>query len=129
VSLSSILDFVGRALLVMALVFLAIGVLRARPVSAQDSSNSGVSADEIQRLERIWRADWRSAASLLCLALLAFALTLLGNGPFFTESSGNAAGGLVLIAGILGLILAIVLVIRYIALSRALRDLDNRTRN
>ena len=128
-SLSSILDFVGRALLVMALVFLAIGVLRARPVAAQDSSNNGVPADEIQRLQAIWRADWRSAASLLCLALLAFALTLLGNGPFFTESSGNVAGGVLLIAGILGLILAIVLVIRYIGLLRALRALDNRVRN
>jgi len=51
--------------------------------------------------------------------LLAFALTLLVDGPFFTKSSGNVAGGVVLIAGILGLILAIVLVIRYISLSRA----------
>ena len=77
----------------------------------------------------IRRADWRSAASLLCLALLAFALTLIGSGPLFTEPSGNVAGGVVMIAGILGLILAIVLVIRYTALSRALRGLDNRVRD
>ena len=110
----------------MALVFLAIGVLRTWSVSARDSSNGGVSVTEIQRFERIWRADWTSAAFLLCLALLCFALNLLGSGPFFTQPSGNVAGGVVLITGILGLILAIVLVIRYIGLSRALRGLDNQ---
>jgi len=113
----------------MALVFLAVGLLRTWPVSVRDSSNSGAAAHEIRRLERIRRADWRSAASLLCFALLAFALTLLGKGPFFTESSGNVAGGVVLIVGILGLILAIVLVIRHMGLSRALRALDNRVRD
>lgn len=113
----------------MALIFLVIGTLRMLPVSARGWTSRGVPSDEIQRLATIRRADWRSAASLLCFALLAYALTLLGRGPFFTEPSGNVAGGVVLIAGILGLILAIVLVIRYIGLSHALRALDNRIRN
>jgi len=128
-SLSSILGFVGRALVIMALIFLVIGTLRMLPGSARGSSSREVPSDKIQRLEMIRRADWRSAASLLCLALLAFALTLIGSGPLFTEPSGNVAGGVVMIAGILGLILAIVLVIRYTALSRALRGLDNRVRD
>jgi len=128
-SLSSILDFVGRALVIMAFIFLVIGTLRMLPASARGSSSGEMPSGKVQRLETIRRADWRSAASLLCLALLAFALTLIGSGPLFTEPSGNVAGGVVLIAGILGLILAIVLVIRYMALSRALRALDNRVRD
>ena len=113
----------------MAFIFLVIGTLRMLPVSDRRSSSREVPPDEIKRLVTIRRADWRSAASLLCLAFLAFALTLIGSGPLFTEPSGNVAGGVVLIAGILGLILAIVLVIRYIGLSHALRALDNRIRN
>jgi uncharacterized membrane protein len=128
VSLKSTLGYVGMVLAIIALVFLAIGVSRTRSLSVRRSTAIGAS-DERQRLKAIRRADWISAALLLCLALVAFALTLIETGPFFTERSGNIAGAMVLISMIVGLIVAIVLLIRLVALSRALRALGNSRRN
>ena len=104
----------------MALVFLAVGTLRTR-------SFLEVPFEEMQRLKAIRRVDWRSAALLLCIALPAFALSLVESGPFFTGPSGNVAGGVVLIALVVGLIVGIVLGIRYMDLSRTLRALDRRS--
>jgi len=110
----------------MALVFFVIGTLRT-PSSPPHSSDVEVPSEEIQRLKAIRRVDWRSAALLLCIALPAFALSLIEGGPFFTAPSGNVAGGVVLIALIVGLIVGIVLGIRYMDLSHTLRALDHRS--
>src|SRR5215472_16418388 len=99
----------------MALIFLVIGTSRKRLQSAHYSSRA---LGEMQRIKAIRRVDWRCAALLLCVALFAFALSLIGTGPFFTEPSGNVAGGIVLIAQIVLLIVGIVLGIRHMDLSR-----------
>src|SRR2546425_10531533 len=109
-SLSSILGYVS-----IALIFLVIGVARTRRSYAGTSNiKASIPTAEAARLKIIRRADWRCAASLLCAALVAYALSLVGTGPFFTEPSGNATGGVLLIASIVGLILAALLVIRHI---------------
>jgi len=125
VSLSSILSWLGLALVAMASIFLVTGTLRTR--SARHSSGTEVPSEEMQRLKAIRRVDWRSAALLVCVALVAFALSLSESGPFFTGPSGNVAGGVMLIALIVGLIVGIVLGIRHMDLSRTLRALDNRS--
>lgn len=88
------------------------------------STRGGLPAEEIQRLKAFRRADWTAAVLLVGIALLALASTLIGSGPIFEEPSGNVADGVLLIAGMVGFILAIVLLIRYMALSHAPRGLD-----
>ena len=124
-SLSSILDYIGTALLALAFVFLVLAALRMSSLSARRSSRRESLPKISERLQAIRRADWKCAAWLCCIALAAFALSVLGSGPFFTEPSGNTAGGAVLISGVVGLLLAIVLIIRYMNLSRALRAMDD----
>jgi len=123
VSLSTILDYLAIGSVVTAFIFVVIGAarIRRRPI--------GFPAEEVHRLKALRRADWRSAASLFCIAFLAFALSVTERGTFFTQPSGNTAGGLLLVAAIFGLILALVLLIRYIAVSRALRALDHHARD
>jgi uncharacterized membrane protein len=124
VSLSSVLTHVVMDIAFLAFIFLVIGAARM----PRQSTLGALSAEEIQRLKAIRRADWRSAVLLLGIALLTWTTTLIGRGPFFDERSGNVAGGMLLIAGIVGLILVIVLLIRYMGLSRALRTLETRSR-
>lgn len=124
-SLSSILSYIGVALAILALLFLLIGALRTDAPSNPPCRGRESLSRESQRLKAIRRADWRCAASLLFFAFLAFVLSLIGR-PFFTESSGNIAGGALLIAALVALLLVLVLIIRYIELSRALHALDDR---
>jgi len=122
VSLSSILAYIGMVLAILAATFFLIGALRTR-LSIQSSRVGESLSKEFDRQKIIRRADWRCAASLLSIAFLSLALSLIGR-PFFTERSGNIAGGAVLIAAIVAFLLAIVLIIRYVDLSRALRRSD-----
>jgi hypothetical protein len=123
VSLSTILDYLAIASVAVAFIFVVIGAARTRRHAI------GFPAEEVYRLKALRRADWRSAASLLCIAFLSFALSVAERGTFFTQPSGNTAGGLLLVAAIFGLILALVLSIRYLEVSRALRALNHRTRD
>jgi len=120
--------YVSVALIFLAFVFLVIGVARTRRTNAVPSLETSIPAVAAARLKIIRRADWRCAAWLLCAALVAYASSLVGTGPFFTEPSGNVAGGFLLIAGIVGLILAALLVVRHIGLYRALRDWNSQAR-
>src|SRR6266404_6531158 len=104
-------------LIFLAFIFFLIGVARAgRTFERPSSTKAGIPAVSVERLRIIRRADWRCAASLLYAALVAYALTLVGTGPLFTEASGNVAGGVLLIAGIVGLILVALHLVRHIGL-------------
>jgi hypothetical protein len=129
VSLSSVLRYVSVALIYLAFIFLVIGVARTRRTNAGPSLEASIPTVAAARLKIIRRADWRCAAWLLCAALVAYALSLVGTGPLFTEPSGNVAGGFLLIAGIVCLILAALLVFRHVGLHRALRDWDAQARD
>lgn len=126
VSIASILAYVGVALVVLALVFLLIGIARTSGRAPHPGTGTSISASDVRRLRIMQRADWRCAAYLLCAALLVLGVSLAGTGPFFSEASGNMAGGVLLIAFIIGLGLLILLFLRHWAISRALRKLENQ---
>jgi hypothetical protein len=117
--------YLSIALVSVAFIFLVIGLARTVRLSAgPPGSEARIATTEVERLRRIQRVDWKCSVSLLGVAVVAYVVASLGTGPFFTEPSGNIAGGVLLIAAVVGLVLAILLLIRHIGLSRALRDLD-----
>ena len=79
---------------------------------------------QLARLRAVQRADWKCGAGLLGVALIACAIDLFGTGPYFYEPSGNTAGGVVLVAVLVGLVVIIALLVRHATLSRALRKLN-----
>jgi len=77
------------------------------------------------RARLVRRADWSCSAALLAVALVAFAASVIGARPVFTQPSGNMSGAVVLIATLTAIVLGVVLLIRYLILSRVLRDFDD----
>ena len=120
-ALSSLLNYLGVALLCCAGAFFLIGVARTAR-RAPFSGRGGGHDDELLRARLIQLADWKCSAGLLATALAAFVTSLIGPGPFFTRPSGNAAGAVLLIAAALAFILIVALLVRHVSLSRALRD-------
>ena len=64
------------------------------------------------------------AAALFGVALVAVVASLLGTGPAFTEPSGNAVGGAMLVAVIVLVVVLLTLFLRHALVSRALRRHD-----
>ena len=122
-ALSSVLRYLGVALLCFAGAFFLIGVLRT--AGHASPRKGGNQEPEMLRARLVRRADWTCSAALLTVALVAFATSVIGTGPVFTQPSGNLSGAVVLIAALTANVLATVLLIRYLILSRALRDFDN----
>lgn len=120
-TLSSLLIYTSSALAFVASVFFIIGVAQS------DSLFGGmrhVDGTELARLRAVQHADWKCGTGLLGVALVAYAVKLFGTDAYFSESSGNIVGGVVLIAGVVGLVVVIALFVRHVTLSRALRKLD-----
>ena len=120
-SLSSLLAYTSAALAFVALIFFLIGVARS------DSPFGGikhVDGTELARLRAVQHADWKCGTGLLVVALMAYAANLFGTGAYFFEASGNIGGGVLLIAGVVGLVVVIALFVRHVTLSHALRKLD-----
>jgi hypothetical protein len=128
VSLALILTYVGGALVFLAFVFLLIGAIRTKRLPVH-GMKTGVAASNVGRLLAIRRADWRCARHLLYLAVLLMMISLTSTGAFFTEPSGNVAGGALLIGALVGPLCIVVLVARHRFLSRALRDLESAVGN
>ena len=76
------------------------------------------------RRRAMQQVDWKCGAVLTGLALVALSTKLVGRGAYYDEPSGNIGGGVLLIAGVVGLIVFIALIVRHVYLSRALRELD-----
>ncbi len=122
VSLAVILAYVGSALAFLAVVFLLIGAIRTSRLRLP-RIKTGVVASDL-RLLALRRADWRCARHLLYLAIFLMVISLVSTGAFFTEPSGNVAGGALLSGALVGLLCVVVLVGRHRFLSRALSDLE-----
>lgn len=125
-ALSSVLRYLGVALACFAGAFFLIGVVRTAgrttPSPAWKAENKDT---EMLRARLVRRADWSCSAGLLAVAVVAFVTSLIETGPFFSRPSGNTAGAVVLIAALTAIVLSIALLIRYLILSRALRDFDS----
>lgn len=124
-SLSALLTYTGVALALVAFIFFLIGCARydwriAPPVN----KTRHVDRTELARIRALQRADWTCAVLLIVVALVAYISPLFGAGPYFNEPSGNIAGGVLLIAGIVSLATIIALLVRHLTVSRALRKLD-----
>lgn len=102
---------------------LAIGLARTTRLAARRRQKP-VYGKEAERLRILQRFDWQCAAALLGAALVGVAASRLGAGPAFTEPSGNAAGGALLIAAIVLAVVLLTLSVRCGIVSRALRKLD-----
>ena len=124
-TLSSILTDTSTALAFVAFAFLLMGFARKRRAKARPNDRtSNAGGTELMRRRAVQQADWKCGAVLLGLALVAYATTLIGNGAYYDEPSGNMAGGVLLIAGVVGSIVFIALIVRHVYLSHALRELN-----
>lgn len=122
-ALSSVLRYLGVALVCFAGAFFLIGAARtAGHTSPRKGSNQDT---QMLRARLVRRADWSCGVGVLAVALAAFVTSVIGTGPVFTQPSGNMAGAVVLIATLTAIVLGVVLLTRYLILSRALRDFDN----
>jgi hypothetical protein len=124
-TLSAILTYTSAELALVALIFFLIGFARSgwriAPPPSRTTHDDGT---EVARVRAIQRADWKCAAGLLGVAFVAYALKHYGTGAYFDEPSGNIAGGMLLVAVLVGLITIIALIARQLTLSRALRKLE-----
>jgi hypothetical protein len=126
-ALSSLLNYLGLALLCFAGAFFMTGLARTARYATRSLGRKSDNQDvELMRVRLVQRADWNCSAGLLAIALVAFATSLIGTGPFFTRPSGNTAGAVILIAALSVIILIIALLVRYLSLSRALRAFDSK---
>ena len=126
-AISSLLNYLGVALLCFAGVFFLIGRARtARHTTIVPAYKNKNQDNELLRARLVQRADWYCSGGLLAVALIAFAMSLIGSGPLFTRPSGNTAGAVLLIVALVTIILISALLVRYLSLSRALRDFDNK---
>jgi len=121
-AVSSLLIFLSVALSFIALIFflLALGRVHRRVRRSAGESERPESVEQT-RLRLVQRADRLCGSALLIVALIAAAVAFFGTGPIFTEPSGNAAGGALLIALVMFVLVSALLLIRYVILSRALR--------
>jgi len=96
-TVNALLSYFGIAILFVAAVFFALGIVRFRTRRIRSSSNTKASPDE-NSLLAMQRADLLCGTILLAVAPIAEVVSLARGGPGSGEPSGNPAGGALAIA-------------------------------